>query len=155
MRISTKCSTSVHILIMIALLSPQEQVTSENLSESVGRNAVEIRKIFSSLKQTGIIGVSRGKNGTATLLKDPKDITLFDIYSAVDAQSLNELIAIHEKPSQQCVVGRNISVLLAEPYAKVSNAVRQAMSSTTLDDLIQKLYQIEPMMEEILPRNDG
>jgi DNA-binding IscR family transcriptional regulator len=141
--------------MMIAILSPHEKVTSESLSVSVGRNPVEIRKIFSGLKKARIISISRGMHGTAALLKDPKNITLLDIYSAVDAQSLNELIGIHENPSQQCFVGRNISALLAEPYAKVGNAVRQAMASTTLDQLIQKLYQIEPMMEEMFPSNKG
>jgi DNA-binding IscR family transcriptional regulator len=137
--------------MMIAILSPQEKVTSESLSESIGRNPVEIRKIFSGLKAAGIIGVSRGTGGTI-LLKAPSDLNLFDIYSAVDTMPLSGLIGIHENPSKQCVVGRNIAVLLAEPYAKVSNAVRQAMSSTTLAQLIQKLYQIEPMMEEMFPQ---
>ena len=152
MRVSTKCSTAVHILLMIAILSPHQKVTSETLAESVGRNPVEIRKIFSGLKRAGIIDISRGSGGS-TLLKDPKDISFFDIYSAVDTLALNELIGIHENPSETCIVGRNITALLAEPYAKIGNAVRQAMTSTTLDQLLKKLREIEPMMEEMFPSN--
>jgi DNA-binding IscR family transcriptional regulator len=139
---------------MVAVLSPHKKVTSETLAESVGRNPVEIRKIFSGLKKAGIIDTSRGTGG-AILLKDPKNITLFDIYSAVDPLSLNELIGIHENPSETCIVGRNITALLAEPYAKISNAVRQSMSSTTLDQLLQKLREIEPMMKEMYTSNES
>lgn len=152
MRISTKCSTAIHVLLIIAILSPHERVTSETLAESVGRNPVEVRKIFGGLKKAGIIEISRGTGG-AVLLKAPTEITLFDIYSAVDALSLNNLIGIHSNPSEDCLVGRNITALLAEPYAKIGNAVRQAMSTTTLDQLLQKLRVIEPMMEERFPVN--
>jgi DNA-binding IscR family transcriptional regulator len=136
--------------MMTSLLSPLEKVTSETLAESVGRNPVEIRKIFGGLKKAGLIGVSRGTGG-ATLLKAPKDITFYDIYSAVDSASLNDLIGIHECPSQTCIVGRNIEALLAEPYEKIGNSVKQAMVNLTLEQLLLKLYEIEPMASKMFP----
>ncbi|MDL2318427.1 Rrf2 family transcriptional regulator [Eubacteriales bacterium OttesenSCG-928-A19] len=143
MRISVKCSTAVHMLLMIAELSGRNKVTSGMLASSVGCNPVEIRKLLSSLKKAGIIDVSRGTGGTA-LRRAPADITLLDIYSAVDATSLNELIGVHMHPVDECPFGRNIQALLAEPYAEIGDAVRDRMRAVTLERLLSRLAEMEP-----------
>lgn len=143
MRISTKCSSAIHILLMIGIPSGNDKLTSDFLASSVGSNPVEIRKLLSSLKKAGIIDVSRGTGG-AKLKKSPQDITLLDIYNAVDSASLDELIGVHSHPEQRCVFGRNIQALLKEPYEKISNAVREEMCSITLDQLCNRLKEIEP-----------
>lgn len=147
MRVSIKCSSAVHILLMIAMLPSTYRITSEFLASSVGSNPVEIRKLLSSLKKAGIIEVVRGPGG-ATLKKDAKDITLLEIYNAVDPASLDELIGVHKHPEQQCPFGKNISRLLAEPYAEISDTVRQKMDSITLEQLCTRLHEIEPAFQE-------
>lgn len=143
MRISVKCSSAVHALLMISVLPAQRKMTSECLAASVGCNPVEIRKLMGGLKKAGIIQVARGTGG-ATLRKEPKDITLLDIYSAVDAASLDELIAVHAHAVEQCPFGKNIHRLLAEPYAEIGNAVRDKMASITLAQLLTRLEEMEP-----------
>lgn len=143
MRISVKCSSAVHILLMIAVLSSKRKVTSEFLATSVGSNPVEIRRLLSSLKKAGLVEVPRGTGGAA-LKKAPKDISLLDIYSAVDATSLDELIGVHTHAEQRCLFGRNISRLLVDPYTRIGNAVRDTMSSVSLEDLLIRLQELEP-----------
>lgn len=143
MRISVKCSSAVHVLLMIALLPASYKITSEFLASSVGSNPVEIRKLLSSLKKAGIIDVARGPGG-ASLKKAPEDISLLDIYNAVDAASLDELIGVHAHPSDVCPFGRNISDILAEPYAEIGEAVREKMAAVTLRSLVSRFREIEP-----------
>lgn len=143
MRISVKCSSAIHMLLMIAILPPQCKITSEFLSSSVGNNPVEIRKLLSGLKKAGIIDVARGPGG-AVLKKKPGDITLLDIYNAVDSASLDELIGVHGHPAKHCLFGRNIGSLLAEPYAAIGEAVCQKMASITLEQLVLRLQEMEP-----------
>jgi len=143
MRISVKCSSAVHILLMITVLSDSKKITSEFLASSVGCNPVDIRKLLSSLKKAGLIDIPRGTGG-ATLKRAPKDITLLDIYSAVDSTSLNELIGIHTHTEPRCLFGRNINRLLADPYTQIGDAVRGTMSSITLEDLLMQLQELEP-----------
>ena len=143
MRISVKCSSAAHILMMIAVLSDKQKITSEFLATSVGCNPVDIRRLLSSLKKAGLIEVPRGTGG-ATLTRAPKDITLLDIYSAVDSASLDELIGIHSHTEPRCMFGRNISQILTEPYTKVGNAVRDTLSSVTLQELLLQLQELEP-----------
>lgn len=147
MRISVKCSSAVHVLLIIAVLPAGWKITSEFLASSVGSNPVEIRKLLSSLKRAGMIDVTRGPGG-ATLKKKPEDITLFDIYDAVDSASLDDLIGVHNHPNQHCLFGRNIRSLLAEPYAEIGEAVRREMESITLEHLLARLQEIEPAIYE-------
>lgn len=143
MRVSIKCSSAVHMLLMIAMLPASRKATSEFLASSVGNNPVEIRKLLSSLKKAGIIDVARGPGG-AVLMRKPEEITLLDIYSAVDSSSLDELIGVHSHPARQCLFGRNIASLLAEPYAEIGEAVRRKMAQITLEQLRIKLLEMEP-----------
>jgi len=146
MRINIKCSSAVHILLMIAMLPDTTKITSEFLASSVGSNPVEIRRLLSDLKKAGIIQVSRGTGG-AVLIKEPKDITLLDIYNAVDPKSLDDLIGVHSHPTKECPFGKNITNLLAEPYAEISDAVRQKMDAITLDQLCDRLEEMEPSFQ--------
>lgn len=147
MRISTKCSSAVHVLLMVALLPATCKITSELLASSVGNNPVEIRKLLSDLQKAGIIRVARGPGG-AVLMKPPREITLWDIYNAVDPKSLDDLIGVHSHPAPQCLFGRNIGDLLAEPYAQISEAVRREMDSITLEQLCDRLKEMEPAICE-------
>ena len=154
MRISVKCSSAVHILLMITVLSDSKKITSEFLASSVGCNPVDIRKLLSSLKKAGLIDIPRGTGG-ATLKRAPKDITLLDIYSAVDSTSLNELIGVHTHTEPRCLFGRNINRLLTGPYTQIGDAVRGTMSSITLENLLMQLQELEPEEHIIKKENTG
>lgn len=141
MKINTKCSLALHSLIAIAMFSDKVKVTSEIIANSTGTNPVIIRNIFSSLKKAGIIKVRRGSAG-AELAMEPSKITLFDVYNAVDPDSLKNLIGIHKNPSPECPVGCKINEVLEEPYNAVRESVKESMSKYTLADLISK-YDLE------------
>lgn len=143
MRINIKCSSAIHILLMIAMMPDTHKVTSEFLASSVGSNPVDVRKLMSSLKKAELIEVARGPGG-AKLKRLPGEITLLDIYHAVDSTPLDELIGIHAHPAEQCPFGRNIGDVLAEPYAEIGETVRQKMASITLKQLCNRLKGMEP-----------
>lgn len=83
MQISMKCSIAVHCLIFIHEAKGIAKVTSNLLAESTGSNPVVIRNILSALKKAGLITVLRGTGG-AELCADPSQITLYQIYSALE-----------------------------------------------------------------------
>lgn len=143
MRISTKLSTAVHILLMMAVLPPGEKTTSDELACSVGRNPVEIRKIFAGLKKAGIIDISRGSGG-GRLNRAPGDISLCNIYEAVETTPLTQIIGIHERASDECYIGRNIHAVLDEPYAEIGDAIRHSMQGITLQTLLGRLAALDP-----------
>ena len=83
MQISSRFTIATHMMIIIAIKSQESKVTSDFLAASVGVNPVIIRKTLSQLKKAELISVARGTGGTE-IIKDLQDISLFDIYQAVE-----------------------------------------------------------------------
>ncbi len=140
MKISTKCSLALHSLIIIALFG-SKKITSDIIAQSTGCNPVIIRNLMGRLKKAGILNIQRGTGG-ASLRIDPKDITIWAVYNAVDPKSLSGFIGVHPNPSNTCPVGSKIHALLSVPHQKMEEAVRQVMSEYTLAELIQEFQQM-------------
>ena len=83
MQIPSRFTIATHMLIIIALEGKENKVTSDFLAASVGVNPVIIRKNLSQLKKAELISVARGTGGTE-IVKDLKDISLLDVYQAVE-----------------------------------------------------------------------
>ena len=135
MRISTKCSVAVHCLLFLHEYGEMQRVTSGILALSTGCNPVVIRNLISALKKAGIVEVAGGKGGTR-LCRSPEDITLYQIYEAVDPRCLDDLVGIHPLPSALCPIGRNIRTVLAVPYGKLQTDVRKSLEASTLADIV-------------------
>ena len=105
MQLSMKCSVAIHCLIFIHEARGVAKVTSTLLSQSTGVNPVVIRNILSALKRAGLISVTRGTGG-AELCREPEQITLYQVYSALEPQGLTSLIGIHPCSQRPCPVAR-------------------------------------------------
>lgn len=141
MRVSKKFPTAVHSLLYVAVLSPKRRVTSTLVAESTGSNAVTIRNIFLDLSKNGLLTASAGKNGGVHLAKEPKDITLWDIYQAVETNDVEEIFKLHETDST-CPVGKNIYQLLYPHMLAAVAAMRDSMEQVTLQALLDKLKDL-------------
>lgn len=140
MRISSKCSIALHILIVITVLKDRK-FTSELLGKSTGCNPAMIRNLLGKLKKAGLVTIQRGTGG-ANLALDPSKITILDVYNAVDDSPTSDIIALHPNPTKYCPVGRVIYSLLDEPYKKIIDSMKEEMSQHTLEKLIAK-YKVK------------
>lgn len=141
MQISIKCSVAVHCLIFIHEAKGIAKVTSNLLAESTGSNPVVIRNILSALKKAGFITVPRGTGG-AELCADPAQITLYQIYSALEPDGVTSIIGIHPCDGRPCPVAQNIRKVLEPPYHKIEDAVKEAMEEITLQSMIDDFHGI-------------
>jgi len=96
MKISNRLSTAVHIIVVIALMSESQKITSAYLSECINVNPVIIRKILGQLKKAKLIDVKSGKGG-AMLLKSPEELSLIEIYQAVEVVEEVALFNSHNR----------------------------------------------------------
>lgn len=135
-QISTRFSIAVHTLSLIAMY-PNE-CTGDFIAGSVNTNPVVIRRIMGMLKKARLIDVRPGVGG-ASLLKAADDITLLDIYHAVDIIEDQQLFGVHEKPNIQCPVGRNIEAVLQVELSAAQAALEQRLSLTTLSQLVVQM----------------
>lgn len=141
MQISMKCSVAVHCLIFIHEAKGNAKVTSNLLAQSTGCNPVVVRNILSALKKKGLITVPRGTGGAA-LCADPSQITLYQIYSALEPDGIASLIGIHPCQGRPCPVAQNIRMVLHTPYQKIEDAVRETMEHITLQSMIDDFHRI-------------
>jgi len=123
---------AVHILSLIAVDS--NELTGDFIAGSVNTNPVVIRRIMGLLKKAGLVDVRPGVGG-ASLLKAPEEITLLDIYRAVNLVEDNQLFRIHEDPNMKCLVGRNIESVLQSELNEAQTAMEQRLAQKTLSQL--------------------
>lgn len=141
MRLSMKCSVALHCLILIAKYQEQTKVTSELLSKSTGCNAAAIRSLLNSMQKSGLIVVMRGVGG-AYLKQTPDEITIWDVYYALEPDGLKHFIGLHPNPSKQCPVGGQIYSILEKPYHDIGSAVQDKMKGITLQQLLDDYTEV-------------
>lgn len=136
MQFSSRLPVAVHILLAIVEFEGKEKTTSTFLAGSVNVNPVIIRNTLGQLKTAGLVTVKAGEGG-ASLAKAPKDITLMDIFNAVEKKEA--LFHFHENPNPECPVGKNVHAVLDRRLFSIQEAMCKQMESITLQDLIDDM----------------
>ena len=139
MKITSRFTVAVHTLLAIYFFGKDYKTTSEFLASSVNVNPVIIRRTLQSLKAAGFIEVKTGSGG-AEIIKDIVDITLYDIYKAVDCVE-GGLFNFHENPNPECPVGKNIHIILDEHLLSAQTAMENSLKAVTLADLAKRLKE--------------
>ncbi|USK92893.1 Rrf2 family transcriptional regulator [Rossellomorea marisflavi] len=133
--INTRLSVAIHIMSLVAM-DPKQ--SSDQIAQSVTTNPVVIRRLSGDLKKAGLLTSQAGVPGF-NLTRDPQDITLLDIYKAVNMEK--ELFSIHDKPNPKCPVGKRIQGTLDETFRSVQAAMENELNEQTLKDIMNHLFQ--------------
>ncbi|MGM9631321.1 Rrf2 family transcriptional regulator [Butyricicoccus sp.] len=137
MQFSSRLPIAVHILLCIVAFDGKYKTTSSFLADSVNVNPVIIRKTLGQLRDAGLVHVEAGVGG-ASLAKEPADITLLDIFDAVECAD-TELFRFHENPNPACPVGRTVHAVLDGRLADVRRAMEDSLRAVTLQSLIDDM----------------
>jgi len=109
--------------------------SSKDLSESVRTNPVVIRRLVSKLRNADIVGSIPGAGGGFYLKRPASKITMWDVYIAVKETDL----FYQPKSNPDCIVSRNLSNLLAEPFSASEQSLKRTMGSVKIRDLRNSL----------------
>lgn len=129
----TKFSSAIHTLILIS--ESEKPLTSEAIATSVGTNASYIRKITCLLGKKGIVEGHRGVSGFV-LIPKAEDLTLLQIYQAINETDMPHIFDIHQNPNDRCVVGQHIKPVLTEMFAQIEDTFSRTLAEKTLADCI-------------------
>ncbi len=143
MPISSRFAVGVHILTLLEVNNSGIN-SSEFIAGSVNTNSAVIRKIMGMLKNAGLVNVRPGIAG-AELAKDLSEITLFDVYKAVNVVQENELFSIHENPNPDCPVGRNIQNTIGPLFDIAQTALEKALGNVTIEDVVRDIIEKEKL----------
>lgn len=131
MKYSTKVSDAVHILSFIAL-NAKESLTSQAIAESVKTNPAFVRQMMSSLRNAGLLTSVKG-HAKPALSRDAKDISLLDVYRAVEGDKPLLHQDTHTNP--ECGVGVNIQLVIRDCYDQVQKKAEEEMASISMQDI--------------------
>ena len=96
MQFSSRLTIAAHILLCIETFKDDCKVTSSFLAGSINTNPVIVRNILGLLSSAGIVEIKAGVGG-AYLAKSPNEITLLDIFKAVEKEE--SLFNFHQNPN--------------------------------------------------------
>ena len=136
MQITSRLTVALHIFTCIEAFKGEYKLTSGFLAESVNVNPVVIRRLISQLKSAGLIAVNRGSGG-CEISKPLEEITVLDVYHAVECVEQDSLFHFHENPNPECPVGRNIHNVLDGRLMRIQQAMENEMKNITLAEIVK------------------
>ena len=139
MSISSRFTVGIHILALIEL-NKDGVSSSEYLAGSVNTNPTLIRKIMGMLKKAKLIEVKPGIAG-AKLTKEPGNITLLEVYKAVEVVQEKELFSMHQNPHPDCLVGRNIQDTIMPVLSEAQLSLEKVLENVTIEDIVGDIIE--------------
>ncbi|MGP9689166.1 Rrf2 family transcriptional regulator [Psychrobacter sp. AOP22-C1-C5] len=131
---NTQFSIAVHILTGFAKFG---KLNSNELAVSVNANPIFIKRILAKLSSSGLVSTSSGRNGGSTLARKAEDISLYDVYMAVEAPST---FAVHGYPkNHSCEISTNIQGAMNEVLEEVQSDLKAKLSSISIHDMGKKV----------------
>ncbi len=129
MNASSRFVVAIHIMVMVSL-SKKEPLKSDLLAESVNTNPVVIRRVLGLLKKAGLVESRSGPIGGSVLARNPKNITLRDIYESVEKEGLFYLH--YSDPNQHCPIGANIQKSLRDVFSEAELKMKKVLEGIKL-----------------------
>ena len=133
--VATRFAVAIHILLLLASGQMQGPATSLRLARSVNTNPVVVRRITGFLARDGLIRVRRGPGG-AELARAAQEISLGDVWQAVNPGGCRPLLPVHSNPNRACMVGCSIHAVLGEAFAAAEAAMQASLRRPTLASLV-------------------
>jgi len=92
MRVNTKIRYGLRTMIEIAISTESNGVLQKDIAKSQHISLKYLDPIISSLKLKGLITNSKGRGSGYILTREPKDISMYDIYTAFEQIVIIECI---------------------------------------------------------------
>jgi DNA-binding IscR family transcriptional regulator len=136
MAANTRMATAIQILCVIAYTGP-DGTNSEIVSRSLRTNPVVVRRLLKCMQQYGLVEIRPGKDGGVKLGRDPSQITLDQIYKAVETET--GVFALRPRGNLNCPVDSRMKDLLTPIFGATDIAVEKTLKQTTLGSLVETI----------------
>ncbi len=131
LKISDATALALHSMVQLAL-KPTGQSTTAVLAEMFQVSRHHLAKVHQRLTRAGLISSQRGPTGGVGLAKAPEEITLLEIYEAMEGSMLSNpcLFGKEECPRASC--------MLEQFLPELARQVRDYFEATTLAQLARE-----------------
>ena len=142
-KVSTRGDYASRALLSLSLHRDTDGPTSvRDIAERTGLPQPYLEQILLALKGAGLVRSKRGVGGGYVLAREPEEITLGQIVSAVDGP-----IAVGDfgEPHQDGACEHEGQCVLLAVWADVGQHMRQHLDSFTLGDMVQRARGNAPL----------
>ncbi|MBN9391794.1 MAG: Rrf2 family transcriptional regulator [Chloroflexi bacterium] len=137
-------TVALHILTLLAKTGQDDTViTSDGIADSVRTNPVFVRRLLGLLKKGRLVSVQRGSAANWRLSRLPENISLLDVYEAVQAEPLFEMH--HSTPNPSCPIGCGIQPALQTFYAQAEAALKQELARSNIGEVLAETLTHKPV----------
>jgi Rrf2 family protein len=133
MAANSRMACAVQILCVMAYLGP-DGTNSAVIARSLRTNPVVVRRLLKGLERAGLVSIRPGKDGGVQFRRAPDQITLDQIYRAVEDET--GVFALRPGGNPNCPVNRRMHGLLGPIFGATTAAVEATLRQTTLDSLV-------------------
>jgi len=135
-RVSTRGDYASRALLSLALHADAEGPTSvRDIADRTGLPQPYLEQILLALKGAGLVRSKRGVGGGYVLARDPADITLSQIISAVDGPIV---AGDFGRPHEDGACDHEGQCILLSVWASVGEHMRSHLDSFTLQDMVAR-----------------
>jgi Rrf2 family protein len=135
---STRFIVAIHALSVLARSRDNGPVCSTMIAQSVHTNPVVIRRLMSELERAKLVASVAGRSGGFTLARPALDITLADVYGAVEDDAIFRMHKVD--PDAECPVAAQLGKVLSPSLRAAEMAMTASLRQTTLDDVSRAIH---------------
>lgn len=135
---SSRFVVAIHALSVLARAKDKGPVCSTTIAQSVHTNPVVIRRLMSELEKANLVISTSGRSGGFTLARPAPEITLADVYGAVEDDAVFRMHKID--PNAECPVAAQIGKALSPSLRAAEQAMASSLRQTSLHDVSQAIH---------------
>lgn len=143
MKRDSKLSDVLHVLLHLADYAVP--VKSETLAKILKTNPVVVRRILAGLRKQGFVSSEKGHGGGWQLSCDFYNVTLHDIYVALDSPPLFAMGNRNESPD--CLVEKAVNKAMNGAFHDAEILLLEGLKKVPLAELVHHIHQ-EPQMNK-------
>lgn len=129
-------ATALHILTALAYAYP-ERLCSDTMAKGAQTNPGVIRRILAKLSKAGLVDTLKGKNGGTALGRPCNQISLLEIYEAVNESPV--FASFDKDPYKPCPVSCQIGGILSEVFEEIEEPMLKKMNQTKLSKILERI----------------
>ena len=132
MKRNSRLSLALHTLSHMAG-NPGRVRPSADIADHAGTNPVVVRRVLGRLREAGLLTSEKGHAGGWRLARDPKNISLADVYLAL-GESL--ILTENENHTPTCSVEHALQRRVLSVMAEIEQSLVQRLSETTISEVL-------------------
>lgn len=128
LRISTAASLALHAIILLAA-NCNRTLSTKKIAAKLRASEAHLSKVLQRLGKAGLVEATRGPKGGFCLARPGGDISLLEVYEAIEGPLQDSVCLLGEPVCQgeKCILGGLLET--------VNRQVREYLGGTTLSDL--------------------